>query len=109
MNRWPVVCFMMLVHVHVRVKPECVEAFKHATIVNARESRKERGIRCFDVLQQQDDPARFLLVEAYLTTEASMAHKATTHYQIWRDTVASMMAEPRASVKFSNVFPEPMD
>src|SRR5579862_8020726 len=97
---------MVLVHVHVRVKAECVEAFKEASILNVRESRKEPGIFRFDFLQQQDDSSRFVLVEGYRDNEASAAHKATQHYQIWRDTVVSMMAEPRSSVKFQAVYPE---
>jgi autoinducer 2-degrading protein len=97
---------MLVVHVSMRVKPEHVEAFKQATIANARESLKEPGIARFDFAQQQDDPARFVLVEAYRTPEASAAHKETKHYALWRDTVAPMMAEPRSSVKFSNVYPE---
>jgi (4S)-4-hydroxy-5-phosphonooxypentane-2,3-dione isomerase len=96
---------MLIVHVHVRVKPECVEAFKQATILNARASRKENGIARFDLLQQAEDPARFLLVEAYRTAEAPAAHKETAHYQTWRDAVAEMMAEPRQSVKFANLDP----
>jgi quinol monooxygenase YgiN len=79
--------------------------FRDATLANARESVKEPGIARFDVFQQQDDPARFVLVEAYRSSEAPAAHKQTAHYQVWRDTVESMMAEPRSSVKFSNVFP----
>ena len=94
---------MLIVHVHSHVKPECVEAFKQTTIANARESLKEPGIARFDILQQQDDPTRFVLMEAYRTAEASAAHKQTKHYQVWRDAVAPMMAEPRASVKFTNV------
>ena len=97
---------MLVVHVHVRVKPEFVEPFKQATAENARQSLKEPGVAQFDVLQQQGDPTRFVLVEAYRTPEAPAAHKATQHYQTWRDTVESMMAEPRASVKFANVFPQ---
>lgn len=97
---------MLVVHVHVKVKPESVEAFKHASVANARESLKEPGIARFDFLQQQDDPARFVLVEAYRTTAAASAHKETAHYQVWRDAVAPMMAEPRFSVKFTNLFPE---
>lgn len=97
---------MLVVHVNIRVKPEHVEAFKQATIANARESLKEPGIARFDFAQQQDDPARFVLVEAYRTPEASAAHKETKHYAVWRDTVSPMMAEPRSSVKFSNVYPE---
>jgi quinol monooxygenase YgiN len=83
-----------------------VEAFKQATIANARESSKEPGIARFDFAQQQDDATRFVLVEAYRTAQAPAAHKETKHYQAWRDAVAPMMAEPRASVKFANLFPE---
>jgi quinol monooxygenase YgiN len=97
---------MLVVHVHVRVKPESVEAFKQATLVNARESIREPGIAAFDVVQQQDDPTRFVLVEAYRSVEATTAHKATKHYETWRDAVAPMMAEPRSSVKFANLFPD---
>jgi quinol monooxygenase YgiN len=97
---------MLVVHVHIHVKPECVEAFKQASIANARESIKEPGIARFDLVQQQDDSGRFVLVEAYRTPEAPAAHKETKHYQTWRGAVAPMMAEPRSSVKFENLFPE---
>ncbi len=96
---------MLIVHVNVRVKPESVEAFKEATIENARQSIQEPGIARFDVIQQNDDPTRFVLVEVYRTAEAPAAHKETKHYQKWRDTVAEMMAEPRTSLKYSNLFP----
>ena len=97
---------MLVVHVQVQVKPECVEAFKAATLANARASVQEQGIARFDVMQQADDPTRFVLVEAYRTADAPAQHKETTHYATWRDTVAPMMAAPRTSVKFGNVFPE---
>ncbi len=97
---------MLVVHVQVQVKAECVEAFKAATMENARQSVREPGIARFDVVQQTDDPTRFVLVEAYRSVEATAAHKETKHYQVWRDTVASMMAVPRSSVKFANLFPE---
>jgi (4S)-4-hydroxy-5-phosphonooxypentane-2,3-dione isomerase len=97
---------MLIVHVHVRVKPECVEAFREATIENAQQSVTEIGIARFDVLQHWDDPARFLLVEAYRTDDAPATHKETAHYQKWRDSVASMMAEPRRSEKFGSLFPD---
>lgn len=100
---------MLVVHVHVHVKPECVEAFKKATLANARASLMEPGVARFDVVQQQDDPTRFVLVEAYRDDAAAAAHKETRHYPVWRDTVAPMMAEPRSSVKFDNVFPEDGD
>ena len=97
---------MLVVHVHVHVKPECVEAFKQATVENARNSVKEPGIARFDVIQQSDDPSRFILVEVYRSVEATAQHKETSHYQVWRDAVAGMMAEPRSAVKFTNIFPD---
>ena len=96
---------MFIVHVHVHVKPEAVDAFKQATIENARNSLREPGIARFDVVQQIEDPTRFVLVEVYRTPEDPARHKETPHYRTWRDTVAEMMAEPRASTKFDNVFP----
>jgi (4S)-4-hydroxy-5-phosphonooxypentane-2,3-dione isomerase len=96
---------MLIVLVNIKVKPESVEAFRTATVENARQSIQEAGIAQFDLLQQSDDPTRFVLVEGYRTSEAPAKHKETAHYQLWRDTVAPMMAEPRTSVKFSNVYP----
>jgi len=96
---------MLIVHVHVSVKPESVEAFKAATIENASASLGEPGVARFDVIQQQDDPAKFVLVEVYRSPEAAAAHKETAHYAKWRDTVAPMMAEPRRSVRYANIFP----
>jgi (4S)-4-hydroxy-5-phosphonooxypentane-2,3-dione isomerase len=97
---------LLIVHVHVRVKPEHVEAFRAATLANARASVGERGIARFDVCQQADDATRFVLVEVYRSATAPAAHKETAHYALWRDTVAPMMAEPRSSVKFANAFPD---
>jgi quinol monooxygenase YgiN len=96
---------MFIVHVFVHVKPDQVEAFKAASVENARHSVQEPGIARFDVIQQQDDPTRFVLVEVYRTVEDSAHHKDTAHYVKWRDSVAEMMAEPRTSLKYSNVFP----
>ena len=96
---------MLVVHVHVHVKPDSVEAFREASIENARNSVQEPGIARFDVIQQTDDPTRFILVEVYRNQDATVKHKETAHYGAWRDTVAPMMAEPRSAVKFSNVFP----
>ena len=96
---------MLIVHVHVRVKPEFIDAFKEASLENARHSVHEPGIARFDVIQQADDPTRFLLVEVYRSNEATAYHKGTAHYATWRDKVAPMMAEPRSSIKYSNIFP----
>jgi len=97
---------MFIVHVNVRVKPEFLEPFKQATLANARASVQEPGVARFDVVQHADDPTRFVLVEVYRNVEANAAHKETSHYATWRDAVAPMMAEPRSSVKFTNLFPE---
>ena len=97
---------MFIVHVFVHVKPDQIEAFRAATIENARNSIQEPGIARFDVIQQQDDPTRFVLVEVYRTPDDPARHKETAHYRKWRETVADMMAEPRTSVKYTNVFPD---
>jgi autoinducer 2-degrading protein len=97
---------MLIVHVHVRVKPDRVGAFRAATIVNAGHSVREPGIARFDVIQQQDDPMEFVLVEVYRSTDAIAAHKDSAHYAVWRDTVAPLMAEPRTSVTYTNVCPD---
>jgi len=96
---------MLVVHVYVHVLPEYIEAFKKATIENAQNSVQEEGIARFDVVQQMDDPTRFVLVEMYRTDNAPGKHKETKHYAIWRETVANMMAEPRSSQRFINIFP----
>jgi quinol monooxygenase YgiN len=96
---------MLIVHVHVKVKPDGIDAFKEVTLANARESLKEPGIARFDVVQQADDPTKFVLVEVYRSVEATAAHKVTAHYAAWRDRMESLMAEPRFSVKYANVFP----
>jgi quinol monooxygenase YgiN len=97
---------MLIVHVHVHVKADRVEAFRSATFENARNSVQEPGVARFDVIQQQDDPTRFVLVEVYRTADDPARHKETAHYQKWRDTVAEMMAEPRSSIKYDPVFPD---
>src|SRR5918992_4770673 len=96
---------LRIVHVAVHVKPDQIEAFKAATLDNARNSLQEPGIARFDVVQEADDPTRFMLLEVYRSSAAVTAHKETAHYARWRDTVADMMQEPRSSVKFANVFP----
>jgi quinol monooxygenase YgiN len=97
---------LLVVHVDVRVKPDGVDAFRAATLANAKASIGEPGIARFDVIQDAGDPTRFVLVEVYRTPDAPAAHKETAHYKTWRDTVADLMAEPRQSRKFVNVFPE---
>lgn len=97
---------MLIVHIDVHVKPEFIDAFIAATLENARASVQEPGIARFDVIQDQADPAHFVLVEVYRTLDDPARHKETAHYAKWRDAVADMMAVPRTSVKYVNLFPE---
>jgi quinol monooxygenase YgiN len=94
---------MLIVHIHVQVKPEFIEPFKAATLINARQSLLEPGVVQFDILQEAENPAKFVFIEIYRDADASAAHKASAHYPVWRDTVAPMMAEPRVSVKYNEV------
>jgi len=96
---------MFIVHVFVHVKSDRVEDFKSASIENARNSLEEAGIARFDVIQQQDDPSRFVLVEVYRTANDPARHKETPHYQKWRESVEEMMVSPRQSLKYQNIFP----
>jgi quinol monooxygenase YgiN len=97
---------MLILLVNIHVKPECLEAFKAATLANARASLQEVGVARFDVGQQADDSTRFILVEAYRSPEGHAAHRETAHYAVWRDTVNPMMASTRTSVKYTSLFPD---
>ncbi len=98
---------MLMVHVDVNVKPEFVDAFKEASIENAKSSVQEPGVVRFDVIQNNDDPTKFVLVEIYGTNDDPARHKETDHYKNWRDAVEKMMARPRSSTKFHEVFYTP--
>jgi len=100
---------LIIVHVHVRVKPDGIEAFRAASLENSRASLQEPGVARFDVAQSTEDPTRFVLVEAYRTADAPAAHKATAHYARWRDAVADLMAEQRTAARYVNVAPEDGD
>jgi len=100
---------MYIVHVHVHVKPDQIEAFKAAMLENARNSLKEPGIARFDVIQQADDPTRFVLVEVYRTADDPARHKETVHYNRWRETIEPILAEPRTRTVYANVFPDEED
>ena len=97
---------MQIVMVYVHVKSQFLDEFMKATLENARESVKEPGIARFDVIQQEEDPTRFVLVEVYKTEDAPAAHKATAHYEKWREAVAEMMGDARQGVKYKNLYPE---
>lgn len=92
--------------VHVYVKPEYIQAFIEATQANHSASIQEAGNRRFDVLQDANNPSKFILYEAYATAEDAGNHKLTPHYQQWRDTVANMMAKPREGVQHLGLFPK---
>ena len=96
---------MHITLVHVRVKSEAIDAFIAATRANHEASIQEAGNRRFDVLQSPDDPARFILYEAYASADDAAAHKATAHYLAWRDAVADLMAEPRRGEAMNGLFP----
>ena len=97
---------LIIVHVQAHVKPDAVEAFRAASIENARASLREPGVARFDVVQSTEDPTRFVLIEVYRTADAPAAHKATAHYARWQDAVADLMAEPRTAGRYVNVAPE---
>ena len=100
---------MFIVHVFIHVKPEFISDFKAATLANVQNSLLEAGIARFDFVEQLDDPHRFVLVEVYRRPEDALKHKETEHYAIWRDAVEHMMAEPRSSIKYSNIAPDDSD
>jgi quinol monooxygenase YgiN len=97
---------LFIVHVHVHVKPDAVEAFRVASLANASASVREPGVARFDVVQSVEDPTRFVLVEVYRHDKAQAEHRETAHYKLWRDTVADLMAEPRSAARYANVFPD---
>ncbi|HSH19567.1 MAG TPA: antibiotic biosynthesis monooxygenase [Draconibacterium sp.] len=97
---------MYIVHVNVHVKENFIDMFKILTVENAKDSLLEAGIVRFDIVQEHDNPAKFVLIEVYRSFEDTTKHKLTEHYMRWRDAVSNMMEEPRTSVKFYNVFPE---
>jgi len=96
---------MNIVHVFVQVKPKYIEAFKQATLENAKSSIQEPGIARFDVIQEEENPESFVLVEVYRTKDDPASHKETEHYQNWRDTVEEMVAGPRTKKIYTNIFP----
>ncbi len=97
---------MLILHVFCTVKPEMIEAFREATVKNASNSIKEPGVIRFDLLQQQDDPAKFVISEVYKSAEGITAHKETAHYAEWCQYAQPMLLEPRTKMIYNNIFPE---
>ncbi len=96
---------MHIVHISIHVKDDKIVEFKDATIENARNSLKEQGIARFDLIQQKDDPTRFMLLEVYRTAEDVTRHKETAHYQRWQEAVEPLMQEARSRIIYQNIFP----
>ena len=97
---------MVVTCVHVYVKEENIDDFIEASVKNHQCSIKEPGNIRFDILQSADDPAKFLLYEAYESKETAATHKKTEHYLEWRETVAGWMAKPRNGVPYKAVCPQ---
>ncbi len=97
---------MLILQVQIRVKPDFLQAFRDATIANSKGSLAEAGIARFDVLQNEEDPTRFALVEAYRTRQAVAAHKETVHYRAWVEAIEPMLAEPRTRSWWTSVHPD---
>jgi quinol monooxygenase YgiN len=98
---------VLVVNLHVQTKH--LEAFRQATLENARSSIQEPGVVRFDVLQSADDPTRFMLYEVYRDDQAPARHRETAHYKAWLDKVPDMLAEPRTRTLYSNFFPADAD
>jgi autoinducer 2-degrading protein len=96
---------MLILIVNIHIKADRIEAFRAATMENARNSRQEPGIARFDFLQQADDPSRFILIEVYRDQASTVAHKETAHYHAWLAAVDDMFAEPRTRALYTNVSP----
>ncbi len=96
---------MIVTCVHVKVRPENIQEFIEAITENHNGSAQEPGNLRFDVLQQADDPARFMIYEAYDSEEAVRIHKETAHYLKFRDTVQGFMAENRYGVRYNVIEP----
>ncbi|MCX7773897.1 MAG: antibiotic biosynthesis monooxygenase [Clostridia bacterium] len=93
----------MRVHVHFHIKDLSIEAFKKASMDNAQNSRLEPGVLGFEVLQQQDDPSRFLFVERYKSPEDQLLHRETEHFKRWRSCISEMLSEPYTFTKYEEL------
>ena len=95
---------MFIYIVHLNIKPEFIEQFKAESLVNAQNTVNEQGNHRFDVLQQSEDPAKFVLYEVYTDESALESHRQTAHYARWKSAVEPWMAEPRKAFKYSELF-----
>ncbi len=91
---------MQVLVVNIKVKPSQIEAFRAATLENAFHSKKEPGIARFELLQDQEEPSHFILIEGYRDADAPARHRETPHYAKWKELAEPMMAEPRTRALF---------
>jgi quinol monooxygenase YgiN len=96
---------MISVHVFIDIKVEYIEEFKRATIENAENSIKEAGVIYFNVIQEQEDTSKFVLMEAYHTADDQAKHRETLHYKKWRETIADMLVKPYSFIRYNSIFP----
>jgi (4S)-4-hydroxy-5-phosphonooxypentane-2,3-dione isomerase len=97
---------MLVIQVNVHVNDDQIEQFIKATEENVKNSVLETGVARFDFFQNQEEPTRFILIEAYRDENAPTRHKETEHYKKWKAAVEPMMSEPRFSIKYSNILPK---
>jgi autoinducer 2-degrading protein len=72
---------MFILLVKVEVKPELVDEFKAAILNNAALSvERDPGCVRFDVLQQQDDPTRWMFYEVYDQEQDWLNHRNAPHF-----------------------------
>ena len=96
---------MVVTCIHVVVASGHVEDFIRATRINHAASVEEPQNLRFDVLQDPEDPSRFVLYEAYESAAGAAAHRETAHYAAWRDAVEPWMAEPRRRISYTVIAP----
>jgi autoinducer 2-degrading protein len=77
---------MFVVLVKVQVKRELIAEFKTAILRNAELSvQRDPGCVRFDVLQQEDDPARWFFYEVYEREQAWVDHRAAAHFLAFKE------------------------
>ncbi len=96
---------MIVVLVFIHVKKGSEELFRQASVENAKSSLNEPGFLRFDIIQQEDDPSKFVFCEIYRDAGVPVKHKESQHYLKWRGIVDGIMEETRYSIKYTNVYP----
>jgi len=88
-----------IVLVQVTIRPEMHAEFEAALLHNARESvRRDPGCLRFDVSQDKEQPARWVLYEVYDSPEAHAAHRQSPHFLAY-DAVATRAVVEKSVAK----------